>query len=83
MSTFKLVPADPVPSDIEVSQSIDPVNIATIAANAGVLPEELVLYGNHKAKISLDVRDRLKNQKVREKTGKTGNRGGSGPARSR
>jgi hypothetical protein len=41
MSTFKLVPADPVPSDIEVSQSITPLNIATIAANAGILPDEI------------------------------------------
>ncbi len=64
MSTFKLVPADPVPSDIEVSQSITPINIATIAANAGILPDELEPYGKYKAKVSLDVRDRLKGQKV-------------------
>lgn len=63
MSTFKLVPADPVPSDIDVSQSITPINIATIAANAGILPDELEPYGKYKAKVSLDVRDRLKGQK--------------------
>ena len=80
MSTFKLVPADPVPSDIEVSQSITPINIATIAANAGILPDELEPYGKHKAKVSLDVRDRLKGQKVRREGGMEGGkeRGGRG-----
>lgn len=47
-----LQPRCPVPSDIEVSQSVQPVNIAEIAAESGVLPEELELYGNNKAKVS-------------------------------
>ena len=51
MSSFKLVPQNPVPSDIEVSQSITPINIATIAAEAGILPDELEPYGKHKAKV--------------------------------
>lgn len=78
MSTFKLVPADPVPSDIDVSQSITPINIATIAANAGILPDELEPYGKYKAKVSLGVRDRLKGQKVgrEEKWGKGKEQGG-------
>lgn len=79
MSTFKLVPADPVPSDIEVSQSITPINIATIAANAGILPDELEPYGKYKAKVSLDVRDRLKGQKVgRKGEGERGKERGGG-----
>ena len=41
----------PVPSDIEVSQSITPVHIGEIAAEIGILPEELELYGTHKAKV--------------------------------
>jgi len=50
---------EPVPSDIEVSQSITPLNIAQIAARMGCLPAEVDLYGSFKAKINLSVRDRL------------------------
>jgi formyltetrahydrofolate synthetase len=53
---------DPVPSDIEVSQSIIPENIAKIAESIGVLPEECFLYGNTKCKVSLTIRDRLAHQ---------------------
>ena len=52
-----LVFMDPVPSDIEVSQSIVPAPIGQIAESVGVLPEEYDLYGSCKAKISLKVRD--------------------------
>jgi formyltetrahydrofolate synthetase len=51
MSTFVLHCKDPVPSDIEVSQSIEPVHITEIAAAAGILPEELEPYGRYKAKV--------------------------------
>lgn len=54
---------DPVPSDIEVSQSITPANIGKIAESIGVLPGEYDLYGSVKAKISLAVRDRLASQR--------------------
>ncbi len=50
----------PVPSDIDVSQSITPMNIGQVAVDAGILSEEFELYGNYKAKVSLDVRERLK-----------------------
>lgn len=50
----------PVPSDIDISQDITPQNIAEVARDAGILPEELDLYGSYKAKVSLDVRERLK-----------------------
>lgn len=53
---------DPVPSDINVSQSITPLPIGKIVEAAGVQPGEYDLYGNVKAKVSLDVRDRLKDQ---------------------
>jgi len=62
MSSFVATPIvfqDPVPSDIEVSQSITPAPIGLIAEAAGVLPGEYDLYGSCKAKISLAVRDRL------------------------
>jgi hypothetical protein len=50
----------PVPSDIDISQSVIPEFIGLIAEKNGILPEEYNLYGKTKAKISLDVRDRLK-----------------------
>ena len=56
--TFKLV--EPVPSDIDVSQSITPRNIAEVAAEAGILPEELVPHGDVMAKVKLSVVERLK-----------------------
>jgi len=61
MSSF-LVCKSPVPSDIEVSQSITPRNIGLVAEAVGVLPEEYDLYGKTKAKVYLSVRDRLADQ---------------------
>ncbi len=49
----------PVPSDIEIAQEATLKPIAQIAEELGLLPEELELYGEHKAKIRLSVRDRL------------------------
>jgi methylenetetrahydrofolate dehydrogenase (NADP+)/methenyltetrahydrofolate cyclohydrolase/formyltetrahydrofolate synthetase/formate--tetrahydrofolate ligase len=51
----------PVPSDIEIAQAATPLPITQIAAEAGILPDELELYGKSKAKVHLSVRDRLKN----------------------
>jgi len=50
----------PVPSDIEIAQAATPLPIGQIAAEAGILPDELELYGKSKAKVHLSVRDRLK-----------------------
>src|SRR5579862_1226820 len=50
-----------VPSDIEIAQAATPLPIDQIAAEAGILPEELDLYGKSKAKVHLSIRDRLKN----------------------
>lgn len=50
----------PVPSDLEIAQSVTPLPIQQIAEEAGILTEELELYGPYKAKVSLDVRERLK-----------------------
>src|SRR5215467_12110867 len=51
-----------VPSDIEIAQAATPIPIDRIALEAGILPEELELYGKNKAKVHLSVRDRLKDQ---------------------
>ncbi len=50
----------PVPSDLDIAQSVTPLPISQIAEEVGLKPEELILYGNDKAKVRLDVRDRLK-----------------------
>ncbi|MCP4198686.1 MAG: formate--tetrahydrofolate ligase [Proteobacteria bacterium] len=52
----------PVPSDIEIAQSVEPLDISIIADEIGLLPEELELYGNKKAKIKLETRDRLQDR---------------------
>ncbi|CAG7837830.1 unnamed protein product [Allacma fusca] len=57
---------NPVPTDIQIARSQTPKNIAILAQEVGVLPSELELYGNKKAKISLDVLKRL----ARHKDGK-------------
>lgn len=60
MITRKIKPKTPVPSDIEIAQSVEPISIDKVAAEIGILPEELDLYGTDKAKVHLSVRDRLK-----------------------
>ncbi|MBU2567803.1 MAG: formate--tetrahydrofolate ligase, partial [Elusimicrobia bacterium] len=52
----------PVPSDIEIAQSIKLKPISEIAKKAGIQEDELELYGNHKAKIKLEILDRLKDK---------------------
>ncbi len=52
----------PVPSDLDIAQSIEPLPITQIAEEAGILREELIQYGNTKAKVKLEVRDRLADQ---------------------
>jgi formyltetrahydrofolate synthetase len=50
----------PVPSDIDIAQEADLKPIAQIAEEVGLRPDELELYGNYKAKVKLEVLDRLK-----------------------
>lgn len=52
----------PVPSDIQIAQAAALLPIQEIAQEAGLLPEELELYGTYKAKVKLEVRERLKNR---------------------
>jgi len=52
----------PVPSDLEIAQAATPIPISQIATEAGILPDELELYGKNKAKVHLSLRDRLKDQ---------------------
>ncbi len=49
----------PVPSDIEIAQAGKLKPILQIAEEVGLKPSELELYGPYKAKVHLDVRERL------------------------
>ena len=56
----------PVPSDIDIAQAGKLKPILQIAEEVGLKPTDLELYGPYKAKVHLDVRDRL----ARRKNGK-------------
>ena len=46
------------PSDIEIAQSVTPRPIVDVAADIGLSPDDIDLYGKYKAKIGLDVASR-------------------------
>ena len=50
----------PVPPDIEIAQDAKLKPITEIAEEMGILPEELELYGPYKAKVKLEILQRLK-----------------------
>ncbi|GAP18326.1 formate--tetrahydrofolate ligase [Levilinea saccharolytica] len=49
----------PVPSDIEIAQESDIKPISDVAAELGLLPEEIEFFGPYKAKVKLEVLNRL------------------------
>ncbi len=51
---------NPVPPDIEIAQEAEIKPIALVAEEAGILPEELEFYGPYKAKVRLEILERLK-----------------------
>jgi len=50
----------PVPSDIEIAQEAELKPITQVAEEVGLLPDEIELHGSYKAKIRLEVLERLK-----------------------
>jgi formyltetrahydrofolate synthetase len=52
----------PVPSDIEIAQAAEMRPILDVAKEVGLEPDDLELFGKYKAKVHLDVRDRLKDR---------------------
>ena len=52
----------PVPSDIEIAQASDIKPISQVAEELGILPDELELYGPYKAKVKLEILERLKDR---------------------
>ncbi len=57
---IKLKLRSPVPSDIDIAQESDIKPITQIAEELGLLADEIELYGPYKAKVKLDVLERLK-----------------------
>src|SRR3989339_729866 len=51
-----------VPSDIEIAQSIKTKPINEIADKIGIKQDEIELYGSNKAKIKLEILNRLKDK---------------------
>jgi len=52
----------PVPTDIEIAQSAELKPIRQVADELGLLPDEIELYGNYKAKVKLEALKRLSSQ---------------------
>ncbi|KTW25864.1 hypothetical protein T552_03138 [Pneumocystis carinii B80] len=63
ISPLPLKPLDPVPSDFIISGSQVPKNIQTLAKEIGIFDSELEICGNYKAKVNLNILDRLKYRK--------------------
>ncbi len=61
-ASTKLKLRRPVPSDIEIAQEARIKPILQIAAELGIRENELELYGPYKAKIKLEILERLKNK---------------------
>ena len=52
----------PVPSDIDVAQAAEIKPILDVAEEVGILRSELELYGDYKAKVKLEILERLKDE---------------------
>jgi formate--tetrahydrofolate ligase len=51
-----------VPSDLDIAQAAEVDPILGIAEQVGLTPDDIDLYGKYKAKVHLDVRDKLKDR---------------------
>ncbi len=59
---MSIKPLKPVPSDIDIAQAAELLPAVEIAAKLGLSEDDLDLYGKYKAKIHLDVLDRVKDR---------------------
>src|SRR5436190_848336 len=59
----KLKLREPVPSDIDIAQEAKLKPILQVAAELGIRESELELYGPYKAKVKLEILERLKNKR--------------------
>jgi formyltetrahydrofolate synthetase len=62
MTTRHVQPKTPVPSDIDIAQSVVPLSITEIYRSIGLLDEEIELYGKTKAKVLPSCLERLKDR---------------------
>ncbi len=60
VSPSPLTLLDPVPSDIDIAHAAVMKPIKDLADEIGILDDELELYGKYKAKVTLDILERLK-----------------------
>jgi formyltetrahydrofolate synthetase len=58
----KLKLVRPVPSDIDIAQAAAIKPILQVAEELGIRPDELELYGPYKAKVKLEILERLRNK---------------------
>jgi formyltetrahydrofolate synthetase len=56
----KLKPLHPVPSDIDIAQAVKLKPVTQLMEEIGLLPEDVELYGEYKAKVKLETLQRLK-----------------------
>jgi formyltetrahydrofolate synthetase len=59
---MSIKPVQPVPSDIDIAQAAELLPVIKVAAGLGLGEDDLDLYGKYKAKIHLDVLDRLRDR---------------------
>jgi formate--tetrahydrofolate ligase len=52
-TTRKLEVQSPVPADIDIANSVEPLHISEIAQDLGLRPQLYDLYGKHKAKVHI------------------------------
>ena len=57
-----LLPKKPVPCDLDIAQAATLQPIQRIAREVGIRPEELELFGEFKAKVRLEILDRLRDR---------------------
>ncbi|KAF0287916.1 C-1-tetrahydrofolate synthase, cytoplasmic [Amphibalanus amphitrite] len=62
LEPLTIEPLSPVPSDIAVSRSQRPRPVSELGSTVGLLPSELDLFGETKAKVALSVLERLQHR---------------------
>ncbi|CAB0005823.1 unnamed protein product [Nesidiocoris tenuis] len=64
ISSLPLSIQQPIPSDIAISRSQEPKDVSDLADEIGIAKNEVVAYGTTRAKLSLSILDRLKDQPI-------------------
>jgi formate--tetrahydrofolate ligase len=51
-------------SDIEIARSVNPLHINQVAEKAGIMQDELIAWGDYKAKVDLSIFARIKQKRI-------------------